>query len=109
MNASVIIRGLGRIIGDYGKAVVAAGRIDEILSVEDEYQADGTLTPEITGKIEFKDVYFKFPDTNNYLLKHVSFTIKPGETVAIIGKTGSGKSTIANLLVRMLEYAKAIF
>lgn len=100
------IRGLGRIIGDYGKAVVAAGRIDEILSVEDEYQADGTLTPEITGKIEFKDVYFKFPDTDNYLLKGVSFTIKPGETVAIIGKTGSGKSTIANLLVRMLEYEK---
>lgn len=100
------IRGLGRIIGDYGKAVVAAGRIDEILAVEDEYKHDGTLEPEIIGNIEFDNVYFKFDDTNEHLLEGVSFTINSGETVAIIGKTGSGKSTIANLLVRMLEYEK---
>lgn len=100
------IRGLGRIIGDFGKAVVAAERVDEILRVEDEYKNDGHLTPEITGKIEFRNVSFKFDDTDKHLLDHVNFTIEAGDTVAIIGKTGSGKSTIANILVRMLDYDK---
>lgn len=100
------IRGLGRIIGDFGKAMVAANRVNEILSIDDEYKNDGNQTPEIKGHIEFKDVSFKFDDTDKHLLNGVDFTIKPGETVAIIGKTGSGKSTIASLLVRMLEYTK---
>ncbi|HHZ12203.1 MAG TPA: ABC transporter ATP-binding protein [Acholeplasmataceae bacterium] len=98
------IRGLGRIIGDFGKAVVASNRIDEVLSVPDEFVEDGTETPEVTGAIEFRNVSFRFPDSEVNLLEDVSFTINPGETVAIIGKTGSGKSTIASLLVRLLEY-----
>lgn len=98
------IRGLGRIIGDFGKAVVASNRIEEVLSLPDEYGDDGTETPEVTGAIEFKNVSFRFPDSEVNLLEDVSFKINPGETVAIIGKTGSGKSTIANLLVRLLEY-----
>ncbi len=98
------IRGLGRIIGDFGKAVVASNRIDEILKIPSEYEKDGTETPEVTGDIVFDGVAFKFDDTDKHLLDGVSFTIKSGETVAIIGKTGSGKSTIANLLVRMLDY-----
>ena len=98
------IRGLGRIIGDFGKAIVAANRIDEVLSIPDEYENDGTEKPEVTGLIEFENVSFRFPDSEVNLLEDVSFQIKPGETVAIIGKTGSGKSTIANLLVRLLDY-----
>jgi len=98
------IRGLGRIIGDFGKSTVAAKRINDILSIEDEYVNDGTLTPEVSGHIKFNNVSFKFDDTDKHLLGGVSFEIKRGETVAIIGKTGSGKSTIASLLVRMLEY-----
>jgi ATP-binding cassette subfamily B protein len=98
------IRGLGRIIGDFGKATVAANRIDEILRIPSEYNQDGKETPEVTGDIEFKDVEFKFSDTEKHLLDGVNFSINSGETVAIIGKTGSGKSTIANLLVRMLDY-----
>lgn len=100
------IRGLGRIIGDFGKAVVSANRVDEILQIHDEYENDGILQPNISGKIEFNDVSFKFDDTDKHLLNGVNFTIEPGETVAIIGKTGSGKSTIANILVRMLDYTK---
>lgn len=97
------VRGLGRIIGDFGKATVASGRIQEILDIDDDYVNDGNLTPEIKGNIEFKNVSFKYNDNELEVLKDVSFTIKAGETVAIVGKTGSGKSTVVNLLVRMLE------
>ena len=100
------MRGLGRIIGDLGKAIVASSRVDEILSIKDEYVINGELTPEINGNIEFNNVSFKFDDTEKHLLENVSFSINKGETVAVVGKTGSGKSTIANLLVRMLEYDK---
>lgn len=98
------VRGLGRIIGNFGKSIVAAGRINEILLTDVEYKINGELMPEIKGNIVFDDVYFKFPDSSKYLLNGVSFKIKAGETIAIVGQTGSGKSTIVNLLVRMLEY-----
>jgi len=98
------VRGLGRIINDFGKALVASDRINEILNKPSEYDNDGTQTPEVTGNIEFKDVSFKFDDTNEHLLKKVSFKIEAGQTVAIIGRTGSGKSTIINLLLRMYDY-----
>jgi ATP-binding cassette subfamily B protein len=98
------IRGLGRIINEYSKALVAADRINEILDTPSEYTVNGTLKPEIKGDIEFKDVSFKFSDTNEHLLKGVNFKIKAGQTVAVIGRTGSGKSTIINLLLRMYDY-----
>ncbi|MDY0074307.1 MAG: ABC transporter ATP-binding protein [Acholeplasmataceae bacterium] len=98
------VRGLGRIINDFTKALVASDRINHILDQPSEYDHDGTLTPEVQGEIEFKDVSFKFSDTEEHLLKQVSFHIKKGQTVAIIGRTGSGKSTIINLLLRMYDY-----
>lgn len=99
------IRGLGRIINDFGKALVASDRINEILDKPSEYLENGTLTPDVKGGIEFKNVSFKFSDTQEHLLKNVNFQIKAGQTVAIIGRTGSGKSTIINLLLRMYDYA----
>lgn len=98
------VRSLGRIIGGFGKATVAAARAEEVLSQPNEYVSDGTLTPNIMGNIEFENVTFKFDDTDKYLLNGVSFKIHSGETIAVVGKTGCGKSTIANLLVRMLDY-----
>lgn len=99
------IRGLGRIIGDFGKAVVAGNRIDEILSIPNEYEtSDGELTPVISGNIEFKDVSFKFDDSEENLLSNINFEIKKGETIALVGKTGCGKTTIASILARLLEY-----
>lgn len=98
------VRGLGRIINDFTKALVASDRINHILDQPSEYENDGNKTPEVKGEIEFKDVSFKFSDTQEHLLKQVNFKIKQGETVAIIGRTGSGKSTIINLLLRMYDY-----
>ena len=98
------IRGLGRIINDFGKALVASDRINEILDKPSEYLNDGKEKPTIQGDIEFDDVSFMFPDTEEHLLKKVKFKIEAGQTVAIIGRTGSGKSTIINLLLKMYDY-----
>lgn len=97
------IRGLGRMIGDFGRALVASDRLYEIFDHEGEFIKNGTLTPKLTGKIEFKNVHFKFSDSEQHLLTDVNFKINPGETVAFIGRTGSGKSTIVNLISRFLE------
>lgn len=97
------IRGLGRIISNFGKTLVAVNRMEEILKEKSEFVENGTLEPEIKGEITFKNVYFHFADTNSHLLNNISFSIKAGETIAIVGKTGSGKTTICNLLTRFLD------
>ncbi len=98
------VRSLGRIISDMGKCNVAAGRIKEILDYKSEFINDSTNTFPIEGNISFENVSFKFDDTDEHLLKKVNFEIKSGETIAIIGKTGCGKSTIAKILTRLVDY-----
>ena len=84
------------------RAQVAAGRINEVLdteaSIRDGGRAEGE--PGRAGEIEFRDVTFRYPDGEYDVLKNVSFTIEPGESVGIVGKTGSGKTTIVDLLLR---------
>ena len=82
------------------------GRIDQIFEQKSEFLIDGTEEPEIKGHIVFDHVSFKFDDTNEYLLKDISFEIKPEKQLQI-GKT-SGKSTIINILMRMYEYEGSI-
>ncbi len=97
------LRQLGRIVGDLGKTSVALDRLDEIVLKDSEHLNDSTNTPEIIGKVEFRNVGFQFEDDHKPLLKDINFTVNKGETVAIVGKTGSGKSTLINLMVRLLD------
>lgn len=97
------MRQLGRIVGDFGKASVALDRLDEIVLQQSEHDNDSTNTPDILGEVEFEHVSFKFDDDTKPLLKDISFKVKKGETIAIVGKTGSGKSTLINLMIRLLD------
>jgi len=97
------IRQLGRIIADSGKTSVSLDRMEEILEQISEYENEPDTHMDIKGDIVFKNVSFKFSDDTKHLLKDISFTVKPGETVALIGRTGSGKSTLLKLLLRLYE------
>lgn len=94
------VRSLGRIISEMGKAGVSINRIKEILDAEEEKDNEDTITPDINGDIEFKNVKFDYYGTKP-VLKDVSFKIKKGSTFGILGGTGSGKSTIVHLLNRL--------
>ena len=88
----------------YPRAAVSADRINEVLNTKTKVE-DGTISKEndVKGKVEFKNVSFKYPDSDEYILKDVSFTANKGETVAFIGSTGSGKSTLINLVPRFYD------
>lgn len=99
------IRRLGRIISNIGKAFVSANRIETILNEPAEEIFPTGEKPEIKGNIVFNSVSFSYPGTEGKpVLEHVSFEIKKGETVAILGATGSGKSSLVHLLARLYEY-----
>ncbi|MBR0134765.1 MAG: ABC transporter ATP-binding protein, partial [Clostridia bacterium] len=95
------VRQLGRILADLGKASVSLGRIDEIMSAPVETEPGRALTPEICGNVEFRSVGFKYEDGTAPVLEDISFTAHRGETVAILGSTGSGKSSLVQLLQRL--------
>ena len=101
------IKQLGRILADLGKALVSSERIQEILDEEKEVVKPGDIKPEIKGCVEFKGVSFEYPDDKTHtVLKDVSFRVEKGETVAIVGKTGSGKSSLVHLLPRLYDVDK---
>ncbi len=99
------IRQMGRTLTDMGKAFVSIKRIDEILVEPVEVLVENGKEPKIKGKIEFEDVYFEY-EKDRPVLKNISFTVNPGDTIAIIGSTGSGKSSLVHLLPRLYEYNK---
>lgn len=90
------------------RADVSAKRINEVLDTEVTIK-DGTVEKDTsgeTGTVEFRDVCFKYPDADEYLLKDISFKVNKGETIAFIGSTGSGKSTLINLVPRFYDVTK---
>ena len=95
------IRELGRILSDTSKTLVAANRIREVLAEEPETEPPDALYPPIKGEICFDKVSFSYGDNN--VLRDISFTLKPGETMAILGATGSGKSSLVHLLSRLYD------
>jgi ATP-binding cassette subfamily B protein len=96
------VRQLGRILTDLGKMQVAIDRIQEILEEETEFPAEEGLKPEIKGEISFNKVSFAYGD-GQPVLRNVSFRVKRGQTVAVLGPTGSGKSTLVHLLTRLYD------
>ena len=86
------------------RAEVSAKRINEVLEKEPSIK-EGNFDGETkeTGTVEFKDVSFRYPDADEYILKDIDFKAKKGETVAFIGMTGSGKSTLINLIPRLYD------
>ena len=86
------------------RAQVSAKRINEVLE-SDISIISGSFNGKTseTGVVEFKNVSFKYPDADEYLLKNISFKVNKGETIAFIGSTGSGKSTLVNLVPRMYD------
>jgi ATP-binding cassette, subfamily B, multidrug efflux pump len=85
------------------RAEASQKRINEFLKTNTTLVSDKNIAKEIEGKIEFKNVSFTYPDTGIKALKNISFTVNPGESLAIIGTTGSGKSTVSNLVSRMYD------
>jgi len=94
---------LGWVTSLIQRAAASQKRINEFLHEQPEIKSPDVPKVDIAGQITFNDVSFRYPDTGIQALSSVSFTINPGEMVAIIGRTGSGKSTIANLLMRMYD------
>jgi ATP-binding cassette subfamily B protein len=97
------VRQLGQIVSDMGRASVSVGRIREILNEELEPPEPQAQKPEIKGSIRFDHVSFGYEDGED-VLHDVSFSVEPGQTVAILGATGSGKSSLVHLLQRLYDY-----
>lgn len=95
------IRQLGRTLSDAGKAMVSMKRVQTILHEEAEPDEPNALKPDLHGDIVFDHVSFAYPDDNVPVLRDVSFTIPAGKTAAVLGGTGSGKSTMMYLLQRL--------
>jgi len=85
------------------RAEASQKRINEFLKTKTSIISDRNIEREIAGKVEFKNVTFTYPDTGIKALKNISFVINPGESLAIIGATGSGKSTISSLVSRLYD------
>ncbi len=97
------VTSLGWISSIIQRAAASQKRINEFLHTRTDI-LNGSVKPEkIDGRIVFQDVNFIYPDTGIHALKGISFEVNPGETIALIGTTGSGKSTIANLIARMYD------
>ncbi|MDG1398797.1 MAG: ABC transporter ATP-binding protein [Polaribacter sp.] len=88
------------------QAEASQARINEFLEQVPEIQNKNNSTTKISGKVTFKNVSFTYDDTNITALKNINFTVASGETLAILGKTGSGKSTIIELISRLYDTTK---
>jgi ATP-binding cassette, subfamily B, bacterial len=100
------IRNLGRIIVSASTGMVSYGRLMEIVKQAREPLFDGKVQPEgpVRGEVVFEDVSFMYSDGKSDALKNISFHVKPGQAIALLGSTGSGKTSLVNLLPRFHEY-----
>lgn len=85
------------------RGVVSGKRINEVLLAKSKIIDGEGANPQEVGTVEFKNVFFKYPDAEEYVLEDISFKVNKGETIAFIGSTGSGKSTLINLIPRFFD------
>ncbi|MFB9845113.1 ABC transporter ATP-binding protein [Mucilaginibacter ginsenosidivorans] len=97
------VMALGWVTSLVQRAAASQKRINEFLHEQPEIESPKVAPHVVKGRIHFNNVSFTYPDTGIKALKNVTFTAQPGEMIAIIGRTGSGKSTIANLIMRMYD------
>ena len=97
------VTSLGWVVSIIQRAAASQKRIDEFLNTQPDVTATGFPQHTLKGAIVFEDVHFTYPDTGVKALQGVSFSILPGEKIAIVGKTGSGKTTIADLMYRLYD------
>ncbi|MEO9965070.1 MAG: ABC transporter ATP-binding protein [Reichenbachiella sp.] len=97
------VTALGWITSIIQRAAASQKRVNEFLHTKNDIVSEKNITREISGQLTLDKVNFVYPDSGIVALKDVSFNVEPGESLAIIGTTGSGKSTIANLLCRMYD------
>jgi len=97
------VASLGWVSSMVQEAEASQKRLNEFLKIEPEIKNNNNNSSDIQGSISFEDVIFTYQDTNIQALKNVTFTVKKGETLAILGKTGSGKSTILSLISRLYD------
>ncbi len=97
------VRMLGRVISEMSKAGVSVDRIREIMNAEIEKDVENAKEPDLSGDIEFKNVSFSYENGSEEILNNVSFTVKSGTTLGVLGGTGSGKSTLMFLLDRLYD------
>ena len=94
----------GMMLAQYSRGLVSLKRIDEVIETEPDLKFNHEESNvDLKGSVEFDDVSFKYPGSSKETLSHVSFKVNPGETVGIVGRTGSGKSTLVSLLVRLYD------
>lgn len=99
---------VGFVINIIQRGIASMERINAILDEEPEIVDSHNAVPlmKVKGKIQFKNVYFKYPNNQSYVLENINFTVEEGSTLAIVGRTGSGKTSIVNLLLRLYEIDK---
>lgn len=94
----------GMMLAQYSRGLVSLKRIDEVIETEPDLKfSHEESSVDLKGSVEFDDVSFRYPGSSKETLSHVSFKVNPGETVGIVGRTGSGKSTLVSLLVRLYD------
>ena len=102
-SISAYVSGLVNLVPQLGSGFEALNSVSEIMNAKDvEMNIGKADIPAIEGKVEFKDVCYKYPNTTQYVVQHFNLDVNPGECIAIVGPSGSGKSTIMNLIIGLL-------